>query len=148
MRLRRTVAIGVAVAGAMAATVVSATPAFASGDGTPHVGDFVLWRDANWAGPLYDDNNHALNYDGRVYVGSGTAVDNNASSAANYDPRIGVQIFTLRNRGGGMIQLTRYDPNSTGWYINQPRLAGTNTAEANGNGQFNFDNNISSHRFL
>jgi hypothetical protein len=138
----------VTVVGALAATVVPATPAFASGDGVPNLGDFVLWRDANWTGPLYDLDNHALNYDGLVYVGSGTAVDNNASSAANYYDRTGVQIFTLRNRGGGTIQLTRYDPNSTGWYINQPRLAATVTGEANRNGQFNFDDNISSHRFL
>jgi hypothetical protein len=144
VKLARATTVTVAVAGVLASTVVSAAPAFA-GPGEP----IVLWRDANFTGPFHSDPNHALNYDGRFFGGTRVRVDNNASSVANYDRDVGVQIFTLRNRGGGHLQLAKFGFVGGGlkWFVNQDELLAHFSSEPNRHGQFNFDDNISSHTF-
>src|SRR3954462_14364710 len=115
-------AIAAALAGVTAGTGAPAVPAFTtSGNGVMETGEFVLWRDANFTGPLYDEFNHRSNYDGLTYVGTNVSIDNSASSAANYDATTGVQAFVLRNWGGAMIQFLRQGQVSgvNSWFYNQ-----------------------------
>jgi|tagenome__1003787_1003787.scaffolds.fasta_scaffold20976329_3 hypothetical protein len=95
-------AIAAALAGVTAGTGAPAVPAFTtSGNGVMETGEFVLWRDANFTGPLYDEFNHRSNYNGLTYVGTNISIDNSASSAANYDATIGVQAVAAIHRGTG-----------------------------------------------
>jgi hypothetical protein len=140
MKLRRVAAITVAVGSVLVGTVVSASPASAApGDGVPELEEFVLWRDANFTGPLFDDEFNAANYRGRFYVGTRNRVDNSASSAANYAPLLFVAAFTLPNDGGPSIDFLPHMQQSgaENWFYNEAQLA-----------PIGFNNNISSHRFF
>lgn len=140
MKLKRVAAVTAAVAGVFVGAFVFASPASAArGDGVPNPEEFVLWRDANFTGPLFDDDLNAANYNGRFYVGTASAVNNSASSGANYDPVLSVAAFTLSNNGGPSIHFLPHMQQSgtNNWFYNEAQLA-----------PIGFNNNISSHRFF
>jgi hypothetical protein len=127
---------------AAAATVVVATVGVAtraeaaiSMDGVPDVGEFVLYRDANCMGPLFDIREEDRStYDGIFFIGTKQPLNNQASSVANFHPGMYVRAFDGENYTGASITMRPYNGQS------DPSWCRGSLGE--------LDDSLSSHRFI
>lgn len=109
MKIRKAIVAGVAVVGAALGGLGAAGPASAaSGDGVINWGEFVLWRDSNYSGPLYDAYNNIYNYSGYYFVNSVTQLNDRASSIANYDQTYSVRTYVNAGYAGSYISVLPY----------------------------------------
>jgi hypothetical protein len=103
-------ALLLAAAGAAGALAIAA-PASASGpgDGVANVGEFVLFSDKNYKGYVYDSNVDVNQYDSTVlYPTTTVAVNDTASSLANYNTTTSVKAYTNFGYGGSVITALPY----------------------------------------
>jgi hypothetical protein len=107
MSIRGILARGAVVAGVTAAALGTAAPAFASeGDAVIQSGEFVVWRDCNFRGPIFDFASVHSDYYGIFYVNDVNYVDNSASGAANYSTVNSVNAFFNPGFTGPRLVLT------------------------------------------
>jgi hypothetical protein len=138
--IRRIGAALAIAAGALAVTGIAA-PAYAGtpGDGTPNPGEVVVWRDANFTGPLWDFSNQQAQYPNDTtgtikFAGTpATKVNDNASSIANYDATNYVRAYVDYDYNGASLQMLPYGVVQTSLSYSYSGL-GT------------FDDNLSSHK--
>lgn len=128
MSLRRMLVGAAAMAGLAIGAIGGAAPAFASeGDGVIQDGEFIVWRDCGFTGPIYDFASVKYDYTGFIFINDVQPVNDRGSSVANYS---------------GVNQVNAYYHA----YFGGPRLI------VNPRGSINlcggpFDNQLSSHHF-
>jgi hypothetical protein len=132
--MRKTVAVTMALLGALSGAFAVAAPAAAANhDGRIEVDEVALFRDAFAEGPVYDEMFNIANYTGLKYPGTNTNLNDSVSSAYNWDSFYSVTLYKNANYSGASITLT---PEGTaGFGIDDLSTVGMN-------------NNISSHRWF
>lgn len=109
MSIRKSIIAGVALLGATLGAFAAAAPAVAaSGDGLPNYGEFVLWRDSNFASSIYDTAYGVSSYSGLYYVNSTAGLNDTASSISNYHQTYSVRTYVDWNYGGAYISCLPY----------------------------------------
>lgn len=100
MRISKALA-GTAALAAMACGVLgSAAPAFASeGDGVMQGGEFIVWRDCHYTGPIYDYASVHDRYS-EFFINDVTPVDEHVSSVRNMSTVNSVNAFLNVNLTG------------------------------------------------
>lgn len=110
MRIKKAIAATAVAAGLAAASVfgVAAPASAGSGDGVINYGEFVLWKDSNYSSSLFDRDSALSNYSGYYFINSGTGLNDNASSIANYHQTRGLRTYQHANYTYPYISVLAY----------------------------------------
>ncbi|WP_203817083.1 hypothetical protein [Paractinoplanes ferrugineus] len=136
----RKTSVALAVAAGLFGVAAASAPAFAgANDGKVELGEFVLWDNSSYSGPIRDlaggQGTGLDNYAGNGnFINTSTSIDDHANSIANYVQGYGLKAYTGSNLTGTAVTVLAfglYNTNTSYAYVDLGAL----------------DNTLSSHKY-